>query len=279
MKMHDTFFDGLRFWNLCRKDLLESWKVSLLRLFAVYGILAVIFLWNGLDTCKYSYLPDEDITVDPMWNLEYWVGGFWGLFIFGSIAASFAMERLKGKTGRIAWLMTPATVFEKFFSRWLLTSVCFVLAYWVVFHLADLTRVAVCAMVYPGKEFVMPLPLFPRVAAESQISEGIVGYSTLGILVCLYCFLHSFFMLGSTVWPRNALVKTFAAGIAVCVVYIAVGDFFWGLAHDDGSHWDNGYVSEETGMCVVCVLAAILACVNWILAYFRFKESEIINRW
>lgn len=279
MKMRDTFFYGPRFWSLCRKDILESWKVSLLRLFAVYGILAVIFLWNGLSMCRPSDFPHEGITTDPMWNLEYWVGGFWGLFIFGSVAASFAMEHLKGKTGRIAWLMTPATVFEKFFLRWLLTSVCFVAAYWVVFHLADLTRVAVCTMAYPGCEFIMPLPLFPQVAAEAQISEGIVGYSTLWILASLYCFLHSFFMLGSTVWPRNALVKAFAAGMAICVAYIAVGDFFWGLAHDDGSHWDNGYVSEETGTCVVCILAAVLTCINWTLAYFRFKESEIINRW
>lgn len=279
MKLRDTFFYGPRFWSLCRKDILENWKINLLRLCAVYGILAVIFVWNGISTYSAPSSPYSQTVGDPLWGLEYWVGGLWGFFILGSVSASLSMERLKRKTGRISCLMLPATTFEKFLGRWLFTSVFFVLAYWVAFHLADLTRVAVCTMAYPDKEFITPLPLFFSVGSEMDPDKGLVETSVVWILVALYCFLHSFFMLGSTLWPRNALVKTFAAGIAICVLYVAVGNLFWAVVFADGTPWGTGYVYEDITIRVFYASAFVLSLINWTLAYFRFKESEIINRW
>ena len=46
-------------------------------------------------------------------------------YVMGMLFASSFMERMKTKTGRIAFLITPASAFEKYLSRWLLVTVVF----------------------------------------------------------------------------------------------------------------------------------------------------------
>ena len=48
---------------------------------------------------------------------------------------------MKSKTSRTVVLMTPATMFEKFFARWLVATCGFILVFLIAFKLADLTRV------------------------------------------------------------------------------------------------------------------------------------------
>ena len=45
--IRDTFFSAPRFVNLCRKEMVESWKANLLRFVMMYGIMAIAFVWNG----------------------------------------------------------------------------------------------------------------------------------------------------------------------------------------------------------------------------------------
>ena len=40
--IRDTFFSAPRFVNLCRKEMVESWKANLLRFVMMYGIMANI---------------------------------------------------------------------------------------------------------------------------------------------------------------------------------------------------------------------------------------------
>ena len=37
--IRDTFFSAPRFVNLCRKEMVESWKANLLRFVMMYGII------------------------------------------------------------------------------------------------------------------------------------------------------------------------------------------------------------------------------------------------
>ena len=51
--IRDTFFSAPRFVNLCRKEMVESWKANLLRFVMMYGIMAIAFVWNGY--FQYNY--------------------------------------------------------------------------------------------------------------------------------------------------------------------------------------------------------------------------------
>ena len=134
--IRDTFFSAPRFVNLCRKEMVESWKANLLRFVMMYGIMAIAFVWNGY--FRYNYpqgMIDRGVEQDPIWYFELTIF-LWAMVIMGLLSASFIMERMKTKTNRIAVLMTPATMFEKFLSRWLAFTFGFLIVFLIAFKLA-----------------------------------------------------------------------------------------------------------------------------------------------
>ena len=67
--IRDTFFSAPRFVNLCRKEMVESWKANLLRFVMMYGIMAIAFVWNGY--FQYNHLQANGrVSQDPIWNFE-----------------------------------------------------------------------------------------------------------------------------------------------------------------------------------------------------------------
>lgn len=103
--------------------MVENWKSNLLRVALMYGAMAVIMLWSGY--LSYRAVGQD---TDSTWEFNL-VIFMWGLCVFGCLSASFTMERMKSKTGRLSVLMTPATSFEKYFSRWLVFTVVFLIVF------------------------------------------------------------------------------------------------------------------------------------------------------
>ena len=218
--IRDTFFSLHRFVNVCRKEMVENWKTYILRSVMVYGMLAIVFVWNGY--YQYHNLEAGAVGMDPIWEFESRFF-LWGLVIWGCISASFTMERMKSKTSRTVVLMTPATMFEKFFARWLVATCGFILVFLIAFKLADLTRVVFYLLAYPELHVVHSFPLWEFCCNTNRFYETIgSGPAVVGIFLSCYFFLQSFFLLGSTVWPKNALIKTFAAGVCIFVSYILI---------------------------------------------------------
>ena len=166
--MRDRFFSMPRFLDYCQKDLVENWRTNVLRLVVMYGALAVIFIWMGYleyhwDSRNATFylerlqMSDSQYR-DPVWGAQFGVGCFL-IFIMGALSASFVMEFMKDKRRRISALMLPATMFEKYFSRWFIYTLVFLLAYAVAFVLADLTRVLVYSLAYP--DFTQVIQTFP----------------------------------------------------------------------------------------------------------------------
>ena len=90
---------------------------------------------------------------------------------------------------------------------------------------------------------------------------------------------QSLFVLGSSIWPKNSFLKTFASGTIIGMVYFAVGALVSKVLLESGRYYSGGVLeSKETTLWIVIVAGIFFALVNWVLAYFRFKESEIINR-
>ena len=49
----DTFFSLPRFMNLCRKEMVENWRSNVLRMVLMYGVMAVVMVWNGYFEYRY----------------------------------------------------------------------------------------------------------------------------------------------------------------------------------------------------------------------------------
>ncbi|WP_044265611.1 hypothetical protein [Bacteroides timonensis] len=278
--IRDTFFSAPRFVNLCRKEMVESWKANLLRFVMMYGIMAIAFVWNGY--FQYNHLEgliNRGITQDPIWTFE--LGAFiWALVIMGLLSASFIMERMKSKTNRIAMLMTPATMFEKFFSRWLVFTFGFLIVFLIAFKLADWTRVAVYMVSYPElKDIISSTPL-SHLVGKGQFWTVFDDCNYFMLGVSAYFFVQSLFVLGSSIWPKNSFVKTFSAIVVVAIIYIAIGSVLGKILFEArGVRGVNQDISDESMTLWTTIIFLGMAIINWIVAYFRFKESEIINRW
>lgn len=279
----DTFFSLPRFINLCRKEMVENWRSNVLRMVLMYGVMVVVMVWSGYFEYR-TYNPVSFVKryagADPAWGFIL-MAFLWFLFGFGCLSGSLTMEKMKSKTSRLSVLMTPVTPFERFFSRWLISTIVFLVVFLIIFFLADYTRIFVYSLIYSDvKEVILPVSLGDLVGSGKSRFLFSKVYE-LALVLSIYCFVQSLFVLGSSVWPKNSFLKTFAAVAIIVLIYVLVGVFVGNLLfHGDGK--DYGYIFSSITEKQAFILAAtgfmIFASVNWVLAYFRFKESEIIQR-
>ncbi len=138
----DTFFSLPRFINLCRKEMVENWKSNVLRIVLLYGVMTVVMVWNGYfayRTHRFGSFSRRHMEADPAWGFIL-IAFLWFLFGFGCLSGSLlTMEKMKSKTNRLSALMTPATPFEKFFSRWLVSTIVLLVVFlialnWLIIH-------------------------------------------------------------------------------------------------------------------------------------------------
>lgn len=269
----NIFFSSSRLLNLCRKDMVENWRTNILRIVMLYGSMAITLILIGYD--KYQ---NRNFSVDPMveYSLIYFLVFGW---IFGILFAAGSFDKLKTKTSRISVLMNPATPFEKFFSKWFMSTIVYIVIFVIAFLLADYTRVLICRLIFPNLE-IIPTNLMHLFVVKPDphalfVNKYAATYTLLG-----YLFTQSFFFLGSVVWPRNSFVKTFAAGLGIIISYVlftvGVGRLLIG---------ENVYIPKPSFEPSIDAMHAVGVSVilfftlfNWVMAYYRFKETEIINR-
>lgn len=268
----DNIFSASRFMNLCRKNMVESWKVNLLRVVLMYAVMAVIFVWSAYFDYK-NPLSNESIIRTSLY-VFLWFGT-----ICGCISASLTMENMKSKTSRLSALMTPATPFEKFFSRWLVSTIVYIVVFIIAFTLADYTRVVIYSIAYPEQTIAAAqLKYLFATSGDYAIMQN--GPDTIGALILLYFVFQSCFILGSSIWPKNSLIKTFVAGFAIILlqgfIVGGVAQLLFNNPSFVGKVSPQNY--EQNFKYLGLIWGSVIVLFNWILAYFRFKESEIINR-
>lgn len=274
----DTFFSLPRFMNLCRKEMVENWRSNVLRMVLMYGVMAVVMVWNGY--FEYRYWHSGQIE-DPAWTFLL-VVFIWSLWGFGCLSASFTMEKMKTKTSRTSMLMVPATPFEKFFSRWFVFTVVFLVIFLISYKLADYTRFIIYSLAYPEeKDFIIPVDLSHLVGERKTYYTLCRTGLQFGVLLSAYFFVQSLFVLGSSIWPKNSFLKTFASGTVIAIVYFLLAVFMSKMFLENGNYYSENVftgMSEDTAMSIMIVVGIFFTLMNWTLAYLRFKESEIVNR-
>lgn len=272
---------------LCfRKEIRENKKSWIWRAVSVYGILTLLLVIHSYTIYSSSYYYIEHNMFKELeqsvsqTSLQY----FFILFLFfGAFSSSQMMEGMSRKTSRILLLMTPATSFEKYITRWLLSVFLCLPFLLVLFQLADLTRYFFTLCVYSEHYQVPPFAFW------YYLIEGEHGAGACESVVQCFCvtsfvlFLHSLFALGSTLWTRQVLTKTFAAVFILLVLYggFSVLLFTWVIDKEtivtppsSVQDWEEKHVYLLISF--FCWLGMLF---HWVLGYYRFKESEIINRW
>ena len=275
MKMKDTFFSFPRFANYFKKVLVEDRKRLLQRIITVFGLL-VVFGAIISDSCYQHYMEALKIGIVRS-EIDPAIDGLMPLFVFGlfigcALSASFIMEPMSSKTSRIYALMLPATSFEKYFVRWFIYTIGYLVVYYLLFLLVDVMRVCVFSVIYPEIDIITFINPYAEIVALRDDAP-------LGFIVSLYLLLQSIFVLGSSLWPKYAFLKTFTA---YTILGMAFSAFFAGLMNlfdRPGNSYIMPELSDDTLFLIATCGILLVTLFFWWLAYKRFKEMEVVNRW
>lgn len=266
--MNNTFNIN-RFILLLNKDIQENGKRYLFSFLSLLGTLAIILISS-------SYLAYSSRSFNPAQLNNDQLNIISSLFFFLSLAwASTAMDVINTKTKRISYLSMPASNFEKYFSRWLIVTIGYFIAFFISLWIADLLRVLIGSI------------LFREVDIKMLDFSHLINSDKLYFTLSVYFLFQSIFLLGSMFWEKNPFIKTFSftaiiIGLLILLMYKTIGIFY-----DDYSNFGNvimSFLPEELNFenRIFIIISSIAYCftlINWILAFFRFKEFEIIKRW
>ena len=275
MKMKDTFFSFPRFANYFKKVLVEDRKRLLQRIITVFGLL-VVFGAIISDSCYQHYMEGLKIGIVRS-EIDPAIDGLMPLFVFGlfigcALSASFIMEPMSSKTSRIYALMLPATSFEKYFVRWFIYTIGYLVVYYLLFLLVDVMRVCVFSVIYPEIDIITFInPYAEIVALRDEVP--------LGFVVSLYLLLQSIFVLGSSLWPKYAFLKTFTAYTILGMAFSAFFAGIMNLFNRPGNSYIMPELSDDTLFLIATCGVMMVTLFFWWLAYKRFKEMEVVNRW
>jgi len=100
----------------------------------------------------------------------------------------------------------------------------------------------------------------------------------------MYFLFQSLFLLGATFWEKASFIKTFTAILLIVFAYIILCRWAILLSYEDGLHGFGRVLSsfvdgmEKQSLVLLKTTLSVFTLTNWILAFFRFRESGIIKR-
>ena len=280
----NNLFDIKRFGLILKKDFQENGKRYLLYFVALLGVMALVMILtaNG----KYEHALRMNKTSDPDLNANL----LWLALLFfagaGVLFAATMTDHLQNKVKRISCLTIPASNFEKYFSRWLIVTIGYIAVFFVALWFADFVRVWVCSYRYP--ELKVEALDFSELVRKDEHS-GHYCFSSRAMFfwaLSFYFLIQSIFVLGSTFWEKLSFVKTFAVSLLIITAFCFICHQTVLLLYKD---WNKVFnvlnsfrldekLSESQAMGIVTAILLVFTLLNWCLAYFRFKEYEIIKR-
>ena len=272
-------FDWSRFTATLRKELVENKRAILFTLLGTFGLLTIIMILGNLSTSTHDAVYESLTYCVP----QKFVYMFLGLAIM--IVASLAFRKLTSKTGRIEMFTSPSSMLEKFLINTLIYVIGYLVAFFICAQLADLTRIAVLWF-FKDEYLIVPGPinflnLIPDAVdgfgfgSAAEIPGEPTKWMTINLMIGLLAG-PGLFLLGSIVWPRLSLLKTFAAvygletilGITFMIVAI-------NLNMETVGWWIINHLEQI--MIAMTIFAAFQLILYWGLSWYLFKRKDVIS--
>ena len=272
-------FDWSRFTAALRKELVENKRAILFTLLGTFGLLTIIMILGNLSTSTHDAVYESLTYCVP----QKFVYMFLGLAIM--IVASLAFRKLTSKTGRIEMFTSPSSMLEKFLVNALVYVIGYIVAFFICTQLADLTRIAVLWF-FKDEYLIVPGPinflnLIPDAVdgfgfgSAAEIPGEPSKWMTINLIIGLLAG-PGLFLLGSIVWPRLSLLKTFAAvygletilGITFMIVAINLNMVpvgWWIINH------------LEQIMIAMTIFTVFQLILYWGLSWYLFKRKDVIS--
>lgn len=270
-------FSFPRFGKVLKKYISENWRQLAMGAGLVFGAMIICECLIGFTGAEYykADLLDRFQTgeriIDPLWHQVETIF-FFMLFILGSVCASMMFSGLGTKEKRIYSIMFPADQLEKYAVRFVIYVLIFPVLYLVAFYVGELVRMGLLTCMAESTDclFVMPMDhIFILPKGELDTSNI--------ISVLIFFAVQSAFALGSILFPKGSFVKTFVLGAVILVLFFLVVTGT-SMVFTPENNRPTPLNQEQFEIMIMSIFSAIIL-FNYIMAYYRFKEMEVINRW
>ena len=288
----NKFFSFPRIAMVMKREIMENWKTNLYRLIGIYaGFLLVMVFTMSKQASSYS---------DPQVAFQHYCSNVLGAFvliigIFGIVYAANIMENMITKEKRIAFLMLPATMIEKFVARFLIVTVGLAVAVFVAASLAEITRYLLLPLFNVPETFHQSV-LYNLLSMASVDGEQIYrgsGYAMnmpyqnwLGEL-CGWAFLlwsHSLYILGGNYWYKKPFIKTLGALMLISILFSVLSVHILSWIGDDNmrsfSEWletNFQWMTLNKLLSLGVAFFSAFTMFNWWLSYQLFTRSQVVK--
>jgi hypothetical protein len=250
-------FSLKRFFNASKSEVLLHRKNILITAGAILGLMLIISIGS--------------INSTGQWNMHLI---FYPLILLigGTVTSSMVFNDLHQWPKNMHYLMTPASMFEKWLVKLLFVTVFYIVMSALLYFLFSLLSIAITLPIF-GRAHPIFNPFHPLIVKVAG----------------LYFMIHSVFFFGSVYFKKYALVKTL---LSITALSILIGLFaglvmriaFAGL-FNEGSFalrvegqmydWEKGKKFFESLWLIAEVVSKfVLPPLFWVLSYFRLRESE-----
>ena len=260
--INDTFNFG-RFGLLCRQNIHHHYKLIATILLGFCGTLFLLLLFLQLlqDFGPVSSKQAFDIFV-PV------------LMIAGIVYAGTAFPGLRTREKAHQYLMTPASVFEKFLTEVVLRIVLFVLAvpllYWLVYNLEG----KVVQVFYPEFSFggLFEYSLLPRSAEIKNMESLIYSLFVTGVSVILLTALT-----GAASFLRLPLLKTLSVVTVIFFFNLFVVYLMLEILEFRKYYSTSGVLAFNQPQLYRFLITVFSVATAWLLVvtYLKIKEKEV----
>ena len=179
-----------------KRDWMENWKTNLYRFLGPYaGFLLVMWVSGMNESNGFNSFADAIS-----------VAFFCVLFFGGSFTASYILESMNTQQKRTSYLMLPATMLEKFLSRFLYVTAGFVIMTTLALLLAEATRFLLMPLFGWAAAFKQSVLPYVWQTVMDVRTFNFNGSGTLGSISgwLFLIWMHSFFLLGGCRWYKHA---------------------------------------------------------------------------
>ena len=276
MNTVNQIFNWNRFTAALRKEVVENWRTIVFTILGIYLLLTVIMiLGNIIDSIS-------DNIVSSLMNMVPQKTVFFMLTIALMVVASLSFRNLKSKNGRVALFTSPSSTLEKFLVNVLIYVIGSIVVFFACAQLADLTRIGILSLV-GADDLIVPGPInflsaindtVTGIGSIEPVAKGMNWIFWLSLLAT-----PGMYLLGSVLWPRLSLLKTFAASqiLSIVVMIIAITLTNVLIPEDEIANWMKNMVESGTLTNWIAISMGVQAVLYWGLSWYLFKRKDVVS--
>ena len=268
-------FDWSRFVATLRKELVENKRALIITIVSIYILLTFVM------TCGNAIAHSTKTLLTQLWDYMPQKVVFTILLIVMAVGASLSFRSLKRKTSRVALFTSPSSTLEKFLANTLIYVVGLFVVFMACTQLADLTRIGILTL-YGHDIQVIGTINFMNLVHDSVLGTETTAANVPGLNWAAWLALVAvpgLYVLGSIVWPRLSLLKTFVASQAITIALSIIVSNLINLFIPDKQfdNWMMSHIQDGSLTYGFAIFMGIQAVLFWGLAWYLFKRKDVVS--